>query len=494
MPSPSRPRRSRRPASCPRRSTARPAPASGWPARVLESRESADPPRAATSIPIARLHADRSVELLPDAPSTDPNLILVDVGDGGPPTAAPRGPPCRRDRPPRSSVPRGGAVESIRGRFRAPEQTTAPLRRDPRRPGRRLGGLLRARRRADAPRRGLVRHHAADRRLAAGRHPGRRRQRRAARLRDLPEPGRRGHRGRRLRVHHRRAHPLAAPPDARSPDGPGEHPRPRHRRRAGLDRLSGRPRDRRARRPGRGRRGQRRRPVRLADAGRRDPGVHRRRPPPRGARGAPSRDRAGHRRGDQRRPGQPVGRAQRADGTTGPARRRPAVRPGVRDARPAGLPDPVHPQRVAPRGAGVRRGRGPVRGDRHRPRRRPADDPLRAAAGAAGLTAGGPARVLARCARCAPRPRGRRPGFRGRPLGLPRGRGDGSRARRSSWPPPAPASGTCFSSPRPRSSRRPFPQPRRTRRPRRGASARSAATHRSGASARGRHRSGRGRR
>ena len=47
-------------------------------------------------------------------------------------------------------------------------------------------------------------------------------------------------------------------------------------------------------------------------------------------------------------------------------------------------------------------------------------DPVRAAARAGGLTAGGPARVVARRGRRAPRPRRRRPGFRGRPLGLPR--------------------------------------------------------------------------
>ena len=89
--------------------------------RVLESRESADPPRSATSIPIARLHADRSVELLPDAPSTDPNLILVDVGDG-----ATEGSAEGAVVPPRPAAPvvrpARGAVESIRGRFRAPEQ------------------------------------------------------------------------------------------------------------------------------------------------------------------------------------------------------------------------------------------------------------------------------------------------------------------------------------------------------------------------------------
>ena len=42
----------------------------------------------------------------------------------------------------------------------------------------------------------------------------------------------------------------------------------------------------------------------------------------------------------------------------------------------------------------------------------------------------------------------------------PGGRGDGRRARRSSWPRRAPAWPTCFSSPRPPSSRRPCPRSR----------------------------------
>ena len=61
--------------------------------RLVMSRESADPARAPLSIPIARLRADRSVEILPDAPTTDPNLILIDIAatdtDGVDPDPAP---------------------------------------------------------------------------------------------------------------------------------------------------------------------------------------------------------------------------------------------------------------------------------------------------------------------------------------------------------------------------------------------------------------------
>lgn len=89
--------------------------------RLLESRESADPAHGTRSIAVARLHPDRTVELLPDASSTEPGLILVDVGeqlvDGAtePTIAAPR---------PAAPVPRPSrnVVDSIRSRFRAPEQ------------------------------------------------------------------------------------------------------------------------------------------------------------------------------------------------------------------------------------------------------------------------------------------------------------------------------------------------------------------------------------
>ena len=90
--------------------------------RVVSSRGSADPALAATSIPIARLHADRTVALLPDAAPTEPDLILVDVAEpvtGTAPTrrrglsrarvvagdrSGPSGPGCRR--------PNGGSFDS----------------------------------------------------------------------------------------------------------------------------------------------------------------------------------------------------------------------------------------------------------------------------------------------------------------------------------------------------------------------------------------------
>ena len=121
------------------------------------------------SIPIARLHADRTVELLPDAPSTrsEPH-----------PRRRRRAGRGRRAEPtvaaPRPAAPRPPAVAERRrvdpGPASGPGAAAAPVRGDPGHPGRRLGDLLRRRRRADAARRGLVRHHAADRRLAAGRH------------------------------------------------------------------------------------------------------------------------------------------------------------------------------------------------------------------------------------------------------------------------------------------------------------------------------------
>jgi Trk K+ transport system NAD-binding subunit len=49
--------------------------------RVVTSRESADAAIAPDSVVIARLNADRTVDPLPDAAITDPNLILIDVGD-----------------------------------------------------------------------------------------------------------------------------------------------------------------------------------------------------------------------------------------------------------------------------------------------------------------------------------------------------------------------------------------------------------------------------
>ena len=86
--------------------------------RVLSSRTSADPRRGDRSEPLARLHADRTVEMLPDAPVDDPDLILIDIAlpgddrlDEAPPTADAS-----------SSGIVGGTVAAFRDRLRAPEQ------------------------------------------------------------------------------------------------------------------------------------------------------------------------------------------------------------------------------------------------------------------------------------------------------------------------------------------------------------------------------------
>ncbi len=49
--------------------------------RLVSSRRSADPPLAPMSVPIARLHPDRTVETLPDVAATEPDLILIDVAE-----------------------------------------------------------------------------------------------------------------------------------------------------------------------------------------------------------------------------------------------------------------------------------------------------------------------------------------------------------------------------------------------------------------------------
>ena len=143
-------------------------------------------PRVARIGPTAAVRPRRSrspgctptgrVELLPDAPRTDPDLILVDVGDAG--AADERRAGRRRRRPAARSAADARPRRVDPGPLRGPGAAPAAVRRDPRHPRRRLGDLLRRRRRPDAARRGLVRDHAADRRLAAGRHRGRRGQHR----------------------------------------------------------------------------------------------------------------------------------------------------------------------------------------------------------------------------------------------------------------------------------------------------------------------------
>ena len=175
--------------------------------------------------------------MLPDADASEPGLIL-DRHRRRTTPARPRRSRCARGRrPPRRAGPparRPGSRPTGRARaappaVRAPSSLGLAVA---------LGDLLRRRGGPDAARRDLVRDHPADRRVAARRIDSASANAAAARLRDLPEPRRRGHRGGRLRLHHRRADPLAAAPDARAPDRAAQHPRPRHRRRPGLDRLS----------------------------------------------------------------------------------------------------------------------------------------------------------------------------------------------------------------------------------------------------------------
>ena len=47
--------------------------------RLISSRHSSTPSSGGTAIPIARLAADRTVELLPDATANEPGLILIEV-------------------------------------------------------------------------------------------------------------------------------------------------------------------------------------------------------------------------------------------------------------------------------------------------------------------------------------------------------------------------------------------------------------------------------
>ncbi|MGK2850711.1 MAG: NAD-binding protein [Candidatus Limnocylindrales bacterium] len=89
--------------------------------RVLSSRTSADPARGHRSVPIARLRADRSVEILPDASSGEPDLVLIDI-------ATPDEWAVEEERTvaPRADASTGGLVPGViagfRERLRAPEQ------------------------------------------------------------------------------------------------------------------------------------------------------------------------------------------------------------------------------------------------------------------------------------------------------------------------------------------------------------------------------------
>ena len=96
--------------------------------RTVTSRQSADPAEGPDSIPIARLKADRTVELLPDVGATEPDLILIDVARPAPASARignARPLPANTTRSGASSSSRrrfGGPMGGIRRRLAAPEQ------------------------------------------------------------------------------------------------------------------------------------------------------------------------------------------------------------------------------------------------------------------------------------------------------------------------------------------------------------------------------------
>lgn len=89
--------------------------------RFLSSRTSADPGRGHRSVPIARLRADRSVEILPEASPGEPDLVLIDI-------ATPDEWAVEEERAvaPRADASTGGlvpgAIAGFRERLRAPEQ------------------------------------------------------------------------------------------------------------------------------------------------------------------------------------------------------------------------------------------------------------------------------------------------------------------------------------------------------------------------------------
>jgi len=94
--------------------------------RTVSSRQSADPAEGPDSIPIARLNADRSVELLPDAAATDPDLILIDIAREAPARIGGARPPAATAPPRRGSSSGrrrfGGPMGVIRARLATPEQ------------------------------------------------------------------------------------------------------------------------------------------------------------------------------------------------------------------------------------------------------------------------------------------------------------------------------------------------------------------------------------
>ena len=135
--------------------------------RVITSRESADAAGSPDSVVIARLNADRTVEPLPDAAVTDPNLILIDVSERGaggsaeavrPPLPAPRARPIRDP----SNRDGGGFSGALGSRFASRDNDCCDS-------GSRSSGWRScppsssSRGPPDATRRNLIRDHATDR-------------------------------------------------------------------------------------------------------------------------------------------------------------------------------------------------------------------------------------------------------------------------------------------------------------------------------------------
>ena len=114
--------------------------------RVLSSRTSADPPRAARSVPIARLHADRSVDLLPEVDAADPDLLLVDIATPEEAALAPEAPPSADA----SSSGLGGAVTGVPRAAALARAAAPPVHDRLARPGGHLVVLLLASRPASA--------------------------------------------------------------------------------------------------------------------------------------------------------------------------------------------------------------------------------------------------------------------------------------------------------------------------------------------------------
>ncbi len=88
--------------------------------RVLTSRRSGDTAAGPVSIPIARLRADRSVELFPDADPGAPDLILIDVAGADAPDLEAPADAMHRD--PGVIARLRGRVADVRARLSSPER------------------------------------------------------------------------------------------------------------------------------------------------------------------------------------------------------------------------------------------------------------------------------------------------------------------------------------------------------------------------------------